>query len=217
MAKSSIDRIREAEISAAQRKKQISEELSASLSESRAKAEKDVERAKEEADKYVASERVKSEKEAEEYLASSLEKAKAQAREYCAGAEKNAALHCIHNLFDTCVLALFPRFQYNRQLGTSLITAYTRTASRHILNIFYVWILFQISNSTIGHYARTFQSCSLRQFQFNLEVTLVLYGQKTSRNNTMNQHYASSSSAFSTSSSSKAWGVISAAAERARM
>lgn len=40
MAKSSIDRIREAEISAAQRKKQISEELSASLSESRAKAEK---------------------------------------------------------------------------------------------------------------------------------------------------------------------------------
>ena len=48
MAKSSIDRIREAEISAAQRKKQISEELSASLSESRAKAEKDVERAKEE-------------------------------------------------------------------------------------------------------------------------------------------------------------------------
>ena len=99
------------------------------------------------------------------------------------------SLHCIHNLFDTCVLALFPRFQYNRQLGTSLITAYTRTASRHILNIFYVWILFQISNSTIGHYARTFQSCSLRQFQFNLEVTLVLYGQKTSRNNTMNQHY----------------------------
>ncbi len=90
MAKSSIDRIREAEISAAQRKKQISEELLASLSESRAKAEKDVERAKEEADKYVASERVKSEKEAEEYLASSLEKAKAQAREYCAGAEKNA-------------------------------------------------------------------------------------------------------------------------------
>ena len=55
-----------------------------------AKAEKDVERAKEEADKYVASERVKSEKEAEEYLASSLEKAKARAREYCAGAEKNA-------------------------------------------------------------------------------------------------------------------------------
>ena len=90
MSKSSIDRLREAEIAVTERKKQLSDELSASLSTVHAEAEKEVELAQEKAEKFIAEERSKSEKAAEEYLSEAVSKAKAQADEYCAAAEKNA-------------------------------------------------------------------------------------------------------------------------------
>ena len=68
MSKSSIDRLREAEIVVTVRKKQLSDELSASLSAAHADAEKEVELAQEKAEKFIAEERSKSEKAAEDYL-----------------------------------------------------------------------------------------------------------------------------------------------------
>ena len=67
MSKSSIDRLREAEIAVTERKKQLSDELSASLSAAHADAEKEVELAQEKAEKFIAEERSKSEKAAEDY------------------------------------------------------------------------------------------------------------------------------------------------------
>ena len=93
----------------------------------------------------------------------------------------------IHNFFNTGALSLFPRFQNNGQLGTPLITPYTRAASGHVLYIFYIWILLQISNRAFRHYTCSLQGSSFRQFKFNLKVSLVFYRQETSRNNPVNQ------------------------------
>ena len=70
----------------------------------------------------------------------------------------------IHDFVNTGTLSLFPRFQDDRQFGTPLITAHTRTASRHILYIFYVGVLIQISNRTLCYSTGTFQCSSFRQF-----------------------------------------------------
>ena len=95
--------------------------------------------------------------------------------------------HCIHYLFDAGVLAFFPGFQDNCQFRTPLTASHTRTASCHILYIFDIRILLQVSNGTVGHGTRTFQRSPLRQFKFYLKISLVFYRQETCRDNTMNQ------------------------------
>ena len=57
----------------------------------------------------------------------------------------------------------------------SLVTSDTRTTSRYILYILNVRVLFQISNGTLCHDTGTFQSSSFRQFQFNLEISLIFH------------------------------------------
>ena len=89
----------------------------------------------------------------------------------------------IHDFLNTGALSLFPGFQDDSQFGTSLITTHTRTASRHILHIFYIGILVQISYRPLCYHTGTLQRCPFRQFQFNLKVSLVFYRQETGRDN----------------------------------
>ena len=95
-------------------------------------------------------------------------------------------LYRIHNFFDAGILPFFPWFQNHSQFRTSLITTDTRTATRHILNIFYIRILFQISYGTFRHNTGTLQCSAFRQLKFNFKISLIFHRQETGRNNTVN-------------------------------
>lgn len=90
MSKSSIERVREAEVLAVERRKILSEELERALSDARSEAEKEVEAAQEKAERFVSEERIKSEKEAEKYLSDAVSRAKTEAEKYCFEAGRNA-------------------------------------------------------------------------------------------------------------------------------
>ena len=90
MSKSSIERVREAEISAIERRKILSEELARALSDARSEVAREVEAAQEKAERFVSEERIKSEKEAEKCLSDAVSRAKTDAEKYCSEAGRNA-------------------------------------------------------------------------------------------------------------------------------
>lgn len=90
MSKSSIERISAAEQGALDRKRALSAEFAAGISDAHAEAEKAVGQASENADARIAAEKALALERAEKLVAEESEKARAEAEEICRKASENA-------------------------------------------------------------------------------------------------------------------------------
>ena len=102
------------------------------------------------------------------------------------GIFRQVLFHLLHYFVNGSILAVFPRFQDNGQFTACLIASYTRAATRYVLHISYIRVLFQILHRTIGHYTGTLQCSAFRQFQLHLKVSLVFGRQEAGRYQTVN-------------------------------
>ena len=102
------------------------------------------------------------------------------------GIFRQVLFHLLHYFVNGSILAVFPRFQDNGQFTACLIASYTRAATRYVLHISHIRVLFQILHRTIGHYTGTLQCSAFRQFQLHLKVSLVFGRQEAGRYQTVN-------------------------------